>query len=113
MDRRFALALQRKVEELGVEPPALVQDVKCLRSRYPSWGEKVLYFFVQHGRLVYVGITQNLRKRLSQHRTHKVYKKLQDRTGVYYLVLDCDDVALRDTEASLIQLFQPSLDLKS
>lgn len=113
MDRRFASALQRKVEELGVDPPGVVQEVKRLGKVYPSWGESVLYFFVRQGRIVYVGMTQNLRKRLSQHRTHPVYKKLTDRTGVYYTTLPCSSEELRALESSLIKLFQPSLNLKS
>lgn len=108
---RFHKALLKRSEELGVCPPAL--DVQKLGTSYPSWGENVLYFLVHHGRLIYVGMTKNLQKRVSQHRCHKTYKKLRDRTAVYYTVLSCSYDELREVESSFIQLLQPRLNLKS
>jgi len=107
----FQRALQKRSEELGVRPPEL--EVQKLKDTYPSWGDHVLYFMVYRGQLVYVGMTRNLQKRVSQHRCHKAYQKLRERTAVYYSVLSCSYEELREVEASFIQLLQPKLNLKS
>lgn len=109
MDQRFRLALHRRCEELGVPVPKI--EVKKL-NKYPDKGVLVLYFFIHHGALVYVGMSKNFRKRMNRHK-HSGYQKLTERTGVYISVLSCTYEELRKKEAALISHLQPALNLQA
>jgi len=107
---RFTSALNKRVCELGIEPLDLT--VKKFDGTCPPLGSKVLYFFVNHGVLDYIGMTRTFQKRMNRHK-HSGYNKLRNRTGIYYMIQEISYEELRDLEASLIQLLQPKNNLQA
>ena len=109
--KRLRLALSKKKVELGIEVPSL--EVKKYRAdRCPAVGTRVIYFFVNHGELSYIGMTKSFQKRLNRHK-HSGYNKLRDRTGIYYQEFDISYKELREIEATLIRLLQPKHNLQA
>lgn len=107
---RFQRALTRKCIELDVGVPVI--EPKKLGKNCPKEGTKVLYFFVNHGELTYIGMSKSFQKRVSRHRKSE-YNKLRNRTGVYYIILDVSYRELREREAALIRMLQPRDNLQA